>query len=333
MCTILAIESSCDDTSASLISHGTVLSNVVSSQIIHQKYGGVVPELASRAHQGNIVPVVEAALNEANIGKKQLNAIAFTQGPGLMGSLLVGNSFAKAMALGLDIPIITVDHLHAHLAAHFIENPDMELPMLCLLVSGGHTLLIKMSSPLEYEIIGRTTDDAAGEAFDKAAKILNFPYPGGPLIDKYGQNGNPLRFEFPEPQIPNLDFSFSGLKTSFLYFIQEKTKENPAFVEENLADICASYQHRIVTYLLKRLEKAVDETSIKSIGLAGGVAANSHLRKMLLERGEKKGWKISIPSFAYCTDNAAMVAMAAHFKFQKGIFAGQDAAPYARNIA
>ncbi len=332
MCTILAIESSCDDTSASVIQDGNILSNVISSQVIHQKYGGVVPELASRAHQGNIVPVVESALIEANIRKTDLNAIAFTQGPGLLGSLLVGNSFAKAFALGLNIPLITVDHLHAHLAAHFIGSPDLKMPFLCLLVSGGHTMIVKMTSPLEYTILGRTTDDAAGEAFDKAAKILDFPYPGGPLVDKYALDGNPLRFVFPEPQIPNLDFSFSGLKTSFLYFIQQKTRENPAFVAENLADICASYQHRIVTYLLKRLAKASKETGIKNIGLAGGVAANSYLRKMLLQTAEEKGWQVHIPAFEYCTDNAAMVAMAAHFKYKAGLFSGQEVSPYTRSV-
>jgi N6-L-threonylcarbamoyladenine synthase len=332
LCTILAIESSCDDTSAAIIRNGTILSNIVSSQLIHTKYGGVVPELASRAHQGNIVPVVDSALSEAKVSKNELDAIAFTQGPGLMGSLLVGNSFAKAMALGLDIPLITIDHLHAHLAAHFIERADLVLPMLCLLVSGGHTMLIKMNSPLEYEVLGRTTDDAAGEAFDKAAKIMGLPYPGGPLVDKYAKEGNPFRFEFPEPQIPGFDFSFSGLKTSFMYFLQKQLKENPAFIDETLLDLCASIQHRIVTYLINKLEKAQAETGIQTIGLAGGVAANSYLRNLLATKSKAKGWQLHIPTFAYCTDNAAMVAMAAHFKYKAGLFSGQDAAPYARGL-
>ncbi len=331
MCTILAIESSCDDTSAAIIQDGRILSNVVSSQIIHQKYGGVVPELASRAHQGSIVPVVNAAFSEANIRKSQLNAIAFTQGPGLLGSLLVGNSFAKAMALGLNIPLIAVDHLQAHMAAHFIDAPQLQLPMLCLLVSGGHTLLVQMDANLAFTFLGRSTDDAAGEAFDKAAKILDLPYPGGPLIDQYAQNGNPYRFNFPEPQISGLDMSFSGLKTAFLYFIRDHVAINPNFIQENMADICASYQHRIVIYLLQRLKKASKLSQIKTIGLAGGVAANSYLRKKLMETAQELNWELHIPSFQYCTDNAAMVAMAAHFKYLKADFAGQDCTPFTRS--
>jgi N6-L-threonylcarbamoyladenine synthase len=333
MCTILAIESSCDDTGAAIINNGKILSNVVSSQEIHHLYGGVVPELASRAHQGNIVPVVDSALQEAKINKNQLDAIAFTQGPGLMGSLLVGNSFAKSMALALDIPIITVDHLHAHLAAHFIHHSDLKLPMLCLLVSGGHTMIIKMTTPMDFEVLGRTTDDAAGEAFDKAAKIMEFPYPGGPLIDKYAKDGDPKKYNFPQPDVPGLNFSFSGLKTSFLYFIRDHLQADPDFLKDsqNMADVCASYQNRIVSYLISRLKKASKETGIKEIGIAGGVAANSYLRKKLKESAEKYKWNLHIPSFEYCTDNAAMVAMAAHFKFLAKDFADQSAAPYARH--
>jgi N6-L-threonylcarbamoyladenine synthase len=331
MSAILAIESSCDDTAAALIINREIRANVVSSQKIHELYGGVVPELASRAHQGNIVPVVEQALRSAGISAKELNAIAFTQGPGLMGSLLVGVSFAKAMALALDIPLISVDHLHAHLSAHFIGTENPGFPFLCLLVSGGHTLLVKMNDPVDFEIIGRTTDDAAGEAFDKAAKILDLPYPGGPLVDKYAKEGNPHAYRFPKPDVPGYDFSFSGLKTAFLYFIRDGLKENPDFVEDHLADICASYQHRIVDYLLSQLERVADDYGISNIGIAGGVAANSYLRRKLEERATQKGWRTFIPAFEYCTDNAAMVAMAAHFKYEAGIFAGQDAAPYARS--
>jgi N6-L-threonylcarbamoyladenine synthase len=327
--TILAIESSCDDTGAAIIRNRVIRANIVSTQKIHGQYGGVVPELASRAHQTNIVPVVEDALSRANVTKAQLDAIAFTQGPGLVGSLLVGLSFAKAMALALDIPIITVDHLHAHLAAHFIDA-EPQLPMLCLLVSGGHTLLVKMESPLEYQIIGRTNDDAAGEAFDKAAKILGLPYPGGPLIDKYAKEGDPFAYEFPKPDVAGLNFSFSGLKTSFLYFIRDHLKNDADFVQKNLPDICASYQHRIVEYLVRQLTKAAEETGIKTIGLSGGVAANSYLRKMLGEKASELGWNLHIPAFEYCTDNAGMVAIAAHYNYEAGLFAEQSVGVYAR---
>ena len=330
MCTILAIESSCDDTGASVIHNRQILSNVVSGQKIHERYGGVVPELASRAHQGNILPVIDSALEIAGIKKEELDAIAFTQGPGLLGSLLVGVSFAKGFALALNKPLIAIDHLSAHLAAHFINEPTPKFPFLCLLVSGGHTLLVKMENETQYEIIGRTTDDAAGEAFDKAAKVLDLPYPGGPLVDKYGQDGNPLAYNFPEPNIPGLDFSFSGLKTSFLYFIRDNVAKDADFVKKNMADICASYQHRIVEYLMHRLEKAAEEYNISEIGIAGGVAANSYLRKKLQEKATEKNWNIFIPSFEYCTDNAAMVAMAAHFKYLNKDFAGQDVSAYAR---
>jgi N6-L-threonylcarbamoyladenine synthase len=331
MTTILAIESSCDDTGAAIISNHKIRANVVSSQAIHQAFGGVVPELASRAHQTNIVPVVEYALQQAGIDRKQLDAIAFTQGPGLLGSLLVGVSFAKSLALALDIPIITVDHLHAHLAAHFIDKTP-SFPFLCLLVSGGHTLIVRMDSPADMHILGRTTDDAAGEAFDKAGKILNLPYPAGPLIDKYAKEGNPLAYTFPRPDVPGYDYSFSGLKTSFLYFIRDRLKNDPAFVEKHLNDICASYQHRIVDYLLYQLERVARGTGITEIGIAGGVAANSYLRQELQRRAELNGWQTYIPAFEYCTDNAGMVAMAAQFKYDSGQFADQSAAPYARGM-
>jgi N6-L-threonylcarbamoyladenine synthase len=327
---LLAIESSCDDTGASVIINGQIASNVVSSQQIHTSFGGVVPELASRAHQSNIVPVVESALIQAQTGKNDLNAIAFTQGPGLAGSLLVGASFAKALALGLDVPLIAVDHLRAHLAAHFIEEPRPSFPFLCLLVSGGHTMIVRMDSENDFEVLGRTIDDAAGEAFDKAAKVMGLSYPGGPLLDKYAQQGDKNRFSFPHPEVKGLDYSFSGMKTSFLYFIRDRLHENENFISENLNDICASYQNSLVNYLLKKLEKAAKLTGIKSIGIAGGVAANSSLRSMLTEKAAKFGWTIYIPKFEYCTDNAAMVAMAAYFKYQKGDFAGLDAGIYAR---
>lgn len=304
----------------------------MSGQKIHERYGGVVPELASRAHQGNILPVIDSALEIAGVKKEMLDAIAFTQGPGLLGSLLVGVSFAKGFALALDKPLIAIDHLSAHLAAHFITGPTPKFPFLCLLVSGGHTLLVKMESVTRHEIIGRTTDDAAGEAFDKAAKVLGLPYPGGPLIDKYGAGGNPYAYPFPEPSIPGLDFSFSGLKTSFLYFIRDNVAREADFIQNHLPDICASYQRRIVEYLLHRLEKASEEYNISEIGIAGGVAANSYLRKKLQEKAMEKNWNIHIPAFEYCTDNAAMVAMAAHFKYLDKDFAGQDVAAYARGL-
>jgi len=330
MSKILAIESSCDDTAAAVISDRKILSNITSSQKIHEKFGGVVPELASREHQKNIIYVVQTALNQADITKNDLDAIAFTQGPGLMGSLLVGVSFAKAMAQGLEIPIITVDHLEAHLAAHFIDEPKPEFPFLCLLVSGGHTIIVKMENETDFQVIGKTTDDAAGEAFDKAAKILGLPYPGGPMIDKSAEGGNVHAYQFPEPDMPGFDFSFSGLKTSFLYFIRDHIKADPDFVSKNIADICASYQHRIVSYLLSQLQKASLETGITNIGISGGVAANSYLRKMLGLKQEQEGFKVYIPKFEYCTDNAGMVAMAASFKYEAGTFAGLDTSPYAR---
>jgi N6-L-threonylcarbamoyladenine synthase len=330
MTTILSIESSCDETSAAVISNGKIRSNIVATQVIHEKYGGVVPELASRAHQQHIVPVVEKALQEAKVSKKDLNAIAFTRGPGLLGALLVGSSFAKALALGLKIPLIEVHHMHAHVLAHFIEEPAPTFPFLCLTVSGGHTQIVLIKSALEMEIIGETQDDAVGEAFDKTAKLLNLPYPGGPLVDKYAQQGNPLAFTFPLSEMPGLNFSFSGIKTAILYFLQDKTRKNPQFVEENLTDICASVQHTLIKMLLQKLRKAAKQTGISEIAIAGGVSANSGLRKSLLEMGEKERWNVYIPRFEYCTDNAAMIAMAAHFKYEKGEFCEQTVSPMPR---
>lgn len=327
---ILAIESSCDDTAAAIIRNGKILANKVASQSIHELYGGVVPELASRAHQQNIVPVVEIALKEANIILKDLSAIAFTKGPGLIGSLMVGCSFAKSLALSLNIPLIGIHHMEAHVLAHFIDDPKPSFPFLCLTVSGGHTQIVKMNDYFSFEILGKTIDDAAGEAFDKAAKILGLPYPGGPLVDQYAQSGNPDKFKFPQPQIPELGFSFSGLKTSFLYFIQKQEKDNPNFIGENLADLCASIQKAIILHLMKKIIKASVQTEIKEIALAGGVSANSALRKTILEEGAKNNWLTYIPAFEYCTDNAAMVAMAAHFKYTLNEFEPITTAPFAR---
>lgn len=330
MTTILAIESSCDETSAAVISNGKIRSNIVATQVIHQKYGGVVPELASRAHQQHIVPVVEKALSDAKVSKKDLNAIAFTRGPGLLGALLVGASFAKALALGLDIPLIEVNHMQAHVLAHFIEEPTPQFPFLCLTVSGGHTQIVLVKSALEMEIIGETQDDAVGEAFDKTAKLLDLPYPGGPLVDKYAQQGNPAAFAFPLSEMPGLNYSFSGIKTSILYFLQDKTRNNPQFVEENIADICASVQFTLIKMLLQKLRKAAKQTGNTEIAIAGGVSANSGLRKTLQEMGEKERWQVYIPRFEYCTDNAAMIAMAAHFKYEKGEFCEQTVSPMPR---
>jgi len=327
---ILAIESSCDETSAAVLSNGKIYSNVVATQLIHTQYGGVVPELASRAHQQHILPVVDKALSDAKVTKKDLHAIAFTKGPGLLGALLVGTSFAKSMALGLGLPLIEVNHMQAHVLAHFIQDPKPEFPFLCLTVSGGHTQIVKINSPLDMEIIGQTRDDAVGEAFDKTAKLLDLPYPGGPLIDKYAKTGNPLAYTFPLPEMPELDFSFSGIKTSFMYFLQKQLRENPNFIQENIADICASIQYTLVNILLKKLKKAAKETGIKEIAIAGGVSANSGLRSSLLELGEKLGWKVYIPEFEYCTDNAAMIAMAAHYKYLENDFCDQTVSPMAR---
>ncbi len=315
---ILAIESSCDDTAAAILENDKVLSNVVANQLIHNEFGGVVPELASRAHQLNIVPVIAAALKKANVKKEQLSAIAFTQGPGLMGSLLVGSSFAKSLAMALNIPLIAVNHMHAHILAHFIDETGFdkpEFPFLALTISGGHTQIVRVKGFFDMEIIGETTDDAVGEAFDKSAKILGLPYPGGPLVDKYAQLGNPNAFVFTKPKVPRLDFSFSGLKTAILYFIQKKTAENPNFIAENLNDICASIQYTIIQILMDKLKVAVLETGITSIAIGGGVSANSGIRNTLKEAEKKYGWKTFIPKFEYTTDNAAMIGIVGYQKF------------------
>ena len=320
---ILAIESSCDDTAAAVLLNDKVLSNVVANQLIHNQYGGVVPELASRAHQQNIVPVIDAALRKANIQKEQLSAIAFTQGPGLMGSLLVGSSFAKSLALALQIPLIAVNHMHAHILAHFIDEEGYdkpEFPFLALTISGGHTQIVRVDGFFDMTIIGETTDDAVGEAFDKSAKILGLPYPGGPLVDQYAQQGNPKAFAFTKPRVPGLDFSFSGLKTAILYFIQKKTKEDPNFIEEHTNDICASIQHTIIEILMDKLKLAVKETGIKQIAIGGGVSANSGIRNTLKEAEKKYGWKTFIPKFEYTTDNAAMIGIVGYQKFLSAHF-------------
>lgn len=327
---ILAIETSCDETSASICSDGKILSNIISTQEIHQQYGGVVPELASRAHMQNIIPVVDAALAKAEMNVKDLSAIAFTQSPGLIGALLVGAGVAKSMALALDIPLISVHHMDAHVLANLIHEPKPSFPFLCLTVSGGHTQIVKCTSPLEMEVIGKTRDDAAGEAYDKSAKLIGLPYPGGPLIDKYAASGDPLKYSFPEPQIEGLDFSFSGIKTAILYFLKEKQAEDPNFVEKNLNDICASIQHRINSILLNKLKKAVQQTGIKEICMAGGVSANKGLRKSLQELGSKMNWNVYIPPFEFCTDNAGMISITGYYKFLAQEFVDLDVSPEAR---
>ena len=321
--TLLAIESSCDETAASVIVDGKILSNFIANQTVHEKFGGVVPELASRAHMENIVPVVDAALQKAfpeltrNEQLAQLNAIAFTQAPGLIGSLLVGAQFAKSMALALNIPLIAVHHMQAHVLANLIDDPKPNFPFLCLTVSGGHTQIVKCNSASEMHILGETIDDAAGEAFDKISKLLGLPYPGGPVLDKLAQLGNPKAFVFAKPQVPNLDFSFSGLKTSVLYFLQ---KQSPEFIQENLNDLCASVQFTIIEILLKKLKKAMQETGIKEVCIAGGVSANSGLRKAMEQLGKDTNSATFLPKFEYCTDNAAMIAITAHFKYITGSF-------------
>jgi N6-L-threonylcarbamoyladenine synthase len=327
---ILAIESSCDETSVAVCNNGKITSNVIANQTIHQNYGGVIPELASRVHQQNIVPVIHQALADAKVDKKDINAVAFTQGPGLLGALLVGVSFAKSFALGLNVPLISINHMQAHILAHFIDDPKPSFPFLCLTVSGGHTQIVLVKDYFDMEIVGETLDDAAGEAFDKTAKILNLPYPGGPLIDKHAKLGNPLAYKFPVPQIKDLDYSFSGFKTAILYFIRDHVKENPNFIPENLNDICASVQHSIVQILLTKLKKAALQYSIKDIAIAGGVSANSGLRAALKQMEVELGWSTYIPQFQYCTDNAAMIAIAAHYKFINNDFVGQDVAPLSR---
>lgn len=326
---ILAIESSCDETSASVISNGKVLNNIIASQSIHEKYGGVVPELASRAHQQNIVTVVNQALEKAGLQANQLQAIAFTRGPGLAGSLMVGVSFAKGMALALNIPMIEVNHMQAHILAHFIDEPKPSFPFLCLTVSGGHTQLVLVKDYNDFDVLGQTLDDAVGEAFDKGAKMLGLPYPGGPLIDKYAQTGNPKRFDFPVSSMPGWNFSFSGIKTSLLYLIRDETKSNPDFIQQHIADICASYQKCLIDILMVKLQRAAKELRVKDVALAGGVAANSGLRQAVKSAGDKLGWHVFIPEFQYCTDNAAMIAITAHFKYQRGEFCGMDVSPVA----
>jgi len=327
--TILAIESSCDDTSAAVCKDAKILTNLIAGQKVHELWGGVVPELASRAHQLNIVPVVDAAIKQAGLKKEDINAVAFTRGPGLIGSLLVGVSFAKAFALALNIPLIEVNHMQAHILSHFIDNKP-HFPFLCLTVSGGHTQIVLVKDYLETEVIGETLDDAAGEAFDKCAKLLGLPYPGGPLIDKHAKQGDAQAFYFPEPQIPDFNFSFSGLKTSVLYFLQKEQKKEPDFVTANLDNLCASIQRTIIDILLKKLEKAAIQLGVHEIALAGGVSANSELRHRFFELGEKHGWKTHIPKFEYCTDNAAMIAIVGHYKYLKGEFTGQESEPLAR---
>jgi N6-L-threonylcarbamoyladenine synthase len=332
---ILGIESSCDDTSAAVVSDGELLSNVIAGQDVHRKFGGVVPELASRAHQQNIVPVVEMALREAGKTKNDVSAIGFTRGPGLMGSLLVGASFSKGFALARGIPLIEVNHLHAHILVHFIRERDLEpefpsFPFICLLVSGGHTQLVVVKDQLSMEILGRTIDDAAGEAFDKCAKLMGLPYPGGPWIDKLARDGDSSAFSFPRPSAGGLNYSFSGLKTSFMYFLRDNLKSNPSFLENNLNDLCASLQKTIIDILLQNLKRAADQTGIRQIALAGGVAANSGLRDTLVDYGKKLNWQVYIPKPSYTTDNAAMIAITAWFKYLNKDFSTQDIVPDAR---
>lgn len=325
--TILAIESSCDETSASVIKNGKVLNNIIATQSVHENYGGVVPELASRAHQQNIVPVIDEALKGAGVDKAELNAVAFTKGPGLLGALLVGSSFAKSLSMGLNIPLIEVNHMQAHILAHFIDDPKPAFPFLCLTVSGGHTQIVKVSDYLEMEVIGETLDDAVGEAFDKSAKLLGLPYPGGPLVDKYAHLGNEHAFVFPPSEIKGLNFSFSGIKTAILYFLRDKKKDNPDFIEHNLNDICASIQFSLIQMLMQKLKRASQETGIKEIAIAGGVSANSGLRKTINALAVEKRWNVYIPDFQYCTDNAGMIAMAAHYKYLAGQFADLKTSP------
>ncbi|OFX26826.1 MAG: tRNA (adenosine(37)-N6)-threonylcarbamoyltransferase complex transferase subunit TsaD [Bacteroidetes bacterium GWA2_31_9b] len=333
--TILGIESSCDDTSAAIIQDGYLLSNVIANQNVHKAYGGVVPELASRAHQQNIIPVVDMAIKQAGINKNEINAVAFTRGPGLLGSLLVGTSFSKSFALALNIPLVEVNHLQAHMLVHFIKEKNAErlipeFPFICLLVSGGHTQLVKINNYLEMEIIGQTIDDAAGEAFDKCAKVIGLPYPGGPLIDKNAQEGNKYAFTFSKPRIKEFDYSFSGLKTSFLYFIRDNHKVNPNFINENMNDLCASIQNTIVDILMDKLIAVSKKTGIKNIAIAGGVSANSGLRNAILDEAKTNQWTTFIPEFKFTTDNAAMIAITGYYKYLNNDFASQDIAPLAR---
>ena len=328
---ILAIESSCDETSAAVVHNGKVISNIIATQKVHEQYGGVVPELASRAHLQQIVPVINAAIQEAGIAKQDVTAVAFTQAPGLIGSLLVGACFAKGFAQALDIPLIGVHHMQAHVLAHWIEEPQPAFPFLCLTVSGGHTQIVLCHSHLDMEILGETLDDAAGEAFDKVAKMLQLPYPGGPLVDKYAKLGDPKKFAFPIPDIKDLDFSFSGIKTAVLYFLQKQVKIDPDFIANNLNDICASVQYTIVTALMKKFEKAAKQHNIKHVGIAGGVSANSGLRAALEEYGAKNKWEVFLPRFEYCTDNAAMIGIAGYYKMLNNQFTDLTAVPSARS--
>lgn len=328
--TILAIESSCDETAAAVLRKGQVLSNIIATQAVHEQYGGVVPEIASRAHMENIVPVVDAALKKARVGKEELDAVAFAQAPGLIGSLLVGACFAKGFAQALGVPIIAVNHLRAHVLAHFIDEPKPQFPFLCLTVSGGHTQLVLCHNHYRFEVLGTTLDDAAGEAFDKTAKMLGLSYPGGPLVDQWAKKGNAAGFQFPIAAIPGLDFSFSGIKTAVLYFLQKGKRKDADFVAKNIADICASIQHTIIQTLMQKLEKAAEETGAAHVGIAGGVSANSGLRAALERRGAELGWTTHIPQFQYCTDNAAMIGIAAHYQFLAGDFAALSAVPSAR---
>jgi N6-L-threonylcarbamoyladenine synthase len=320
---ILGIESSCDDTSAAIINGNKIISNIAANQTVHQEYGGVVPELASRAHQQNIIPVVEKSFTKANIQQKDISAIGFTRGPGLLGSLLVGTSFAKSLAMSLDVPLIEVNHLQAHILCHFIEDANPmppKFPFLCLTVSGGHTMIVLVKDYFDMEIIGKTIDDAAGEAFDKIGKIMGLDYPAGPIIDKLAKLGNPDAFTFGKPKLENYDYSFSGIKTSVLYFLQKKLKENPNFIQENVENLCASVQKTIIDVLMKKLEKAAKDYDVKEVAIAGGVSANSGLREAMQNNVEKLGWNVYIPKFEYTTDNAAMIAMVAKLKFERGEF-------------
>ncbi|MCD6200469.1 MAG: tRNA (adenosine(37)-N6)-threonylcarbamoyltransferase complex transferase subunit TsaD [Bacteroidales bacterium] len=331
--TILGIESSCDDTSAAVIKNGHLLSNIMAGQEVHEKYGGVVPELASRAHQQHIVPVVDAALKKAGVKTSDLDAVAFTRGPGLLGSLLVGSSFAKGLALALNIPLIAVNHLMGHVHALFLpeeEEKKPSLPFLCLLVSGGHTQLIQVNNPLSMDVLGKTIDDAAGEAFDKCAKMMNLPYPGGPVIDELAADGDPEKFSFAMPKVNGLDYSFSGLKTSFLYFLRDRLKEDPEFIPKNIHDLAASLQNTIIKILMEKLIRSVELTGIKEIAIAGGVSANSQLKKTLLETGKNRGWKTYFPARRFTTDNAAMITRTAYFMYLTGKFDTQDVIPKAR---
>lgn len=327
---ILAIESSCDETSAAVARGKTLLSNIIATQKVHERYGGVVPELASRAHLQNIVPVVDQALKDAGVSKKNIDAVAFTRAPGLIGSLIVGACFAKGMSQALQVPLIAVNHMQAHVLAHWIEMPEPSFPFLCLTVSGGHTQIVLVKGHLDMEVLGRTIDDAAGEAFDKIAKMLQLPYPGGPLIDRYASLGNPEAFAFPIPDIKDYDFSFSGIKTAVLYFLQKKTKEDPGFIAENRNDICASVQHTIVRALMAKLSKAARELNIDQLGIAGGVSANSGLRQALQEYGSRNDCAVYLPKFEYCTDNAAMIAITAYYKMQAAQFSDLTVVPAAR---